>query len=80
LGAFLIQGNKELLREFLSSYGYLSNGTRTAFSHHLTALMLLHKYSNLNLQVRIKNWQESEQHERFGRCSVELLTSNKIFI
>ena len=56
-GAFLIQGDKSLLREFLTSYGYASNTLTPALSHQLMALMLLHKYSNLNVQVRIKNWK-----------------------
>lgn len=53
-GAFLIQGDKQLLREFLAAYGYSPS---ELLSHHLMALMLLHKYSNLNVQVRIEDWQ-----------------------
>ncbi len=56
-GAFLIQGDKTLLREFLTSYGYTSNTMAPALSHRLMVLMLLHQYSNLNAQVRIKDWQ-----------------------
>jgi hygromycin-B 7''-O-kinase len=29
----------------------------TALSHKLTALMLLHRYSRLNAQIRIENWE-----------------------
>lgn len=57
-GAFLIQGDKSLLREFLTSYGYTPNTMTPILSHQLMALMLLHKYSNLNIQVRIKDWQD----------------------
>lgn len=57
-GAFLIQGDKQLLREFLMSYGYLPNEMTEELSHQLMALMLLHQYSNLNIQVRIPNWKE----------------------
>lgn len=57
-GAFLIQGDKQLLREFLTSYGYLPNEMTEMLSHQLMALMLLHQYSNLNIQVRIPNWKE----------------------
>lgn len=57
-GAFLIQGDKKLLRTFLMSYGYLPDELTDQLSHQLTALMLLHKHSNLNIQVRIPNWQE----------------------
>lgn len=56
-GAFLIQGDKSLLREFLTSYGYTSNTMTPALSHQLMALFLLHKHSNLNAQVRIKDWK-----------------------
>jgi len=61
-GAFLIQGDKSLLREFLTSYGYASNTLTAALSHQLMALMLLHKYSNLNIQVRIKDWKIKVQN------------------
>jgi hygromycin-B 7''-O-kinase len=57
-GAFLIQGDKILLREFLSSYGYSPEEMTHALSHKLTALMLLHRYSRLNVQIRIKNWEK----------------------
>lgn len=57
-GAFLIQGDKQLLREFLTSYGYLPNEMTGMLSQQLMALMLLHQYSNLNIQVRIPNWKD----------------------
>ena len=57
-GAFLIQGNKELLKEFLVSYGYVPQELTKALSQQLTALMLLHRYSNLNVQIRIHNWKD----------------------
>ena len=57
-GAFLIQGDKTLLREFLISYGYSADELTDKLSHQLTLLMLLHKYSNLNVQVRIDGWKE----------------------
>lgn len=57
-GAFLIQGNKQLLREFLTAYGYLPHELTNRLSHQLTALMLLHQYSNLNIQIRIPNWKD----------------------
>lgn len=56
-GAFLIQGDKELLNAFLSAYGYLPDELNSQLSHQLTALMLLHKYSNLEVQVRIEGWK-----------------------
>ncbi len=56
-GVFLIQGDKHLLKEFLASYGYSHDRITSMLSHQLTALMLLHKYSNLNVQIRIKHWK-----------------------
>jgi hygromycin-B 7''-O-kinase len=64
-GAFLIQGDKALLREFLASYGYLSDEMTATLSHKLTALMLLHRYSNLNTQLRINNWQNEIKDIKF---------------
>jgi hygromycin-B 7''-O-kinase len=60
-GAFLIQGDKSLLREFLMSYGYASDTLAPPLSHQLMALMLLHKYSNLKVQVRVKDWTAKVQ-------------------
>lgn len=56
-GAFLIQGNKELLKAFFIAYGYLPEQLNYELSHQLTALMLLHKYSNLDIQIRIDHWK-----------------------
>ncbi len=56
-GAFLIQGDKHLLKEFLTAYGYSPDSLTQNLSHQLTILMLLHRYSNLNIQIRIKNWK-----------------------
>ena len=56
-GAFLIQGDKQLLREFLTAYGYSSESLTQVLSHQLTILMLLHRYSNLDIQIRIESWK-----------------------
>lgn len=56
-GAFLIQGDKELLKTLLSAYGFLPDELIAELSQQLTALMLLHKYSNLEIQVRIIDWK-----------------------
>lgn len=56
-GAFLIQGDKKLLKEFLAAYGYPASEMTRTLSQQLTTLMLLHRYSNLNVQIRIKDWQ-----------------------
>ncbi|HVE44890.1 MAG TPA: aminoglycoside 3'-phosphotransferase/choline kinase family protein [Gammaproteobacteria bacterium] len=55
-GAFLIQGDKMLLREFLTAYGYSQEALTPMLSNQLTLLMLLHRYSNLRVQIRIENW------------------------
>ncbi|KTC69397.1 Phosphotransferase enzyme family protein [Legionella birminghamensis] len=52
-GAFLIQGDKELLQTFLRAYGFRVDKLNGELSQQLTALMLLHKYSNLEIQIRI---------------------------
>jgi hygromycin-B 7''-O-kinase len=56
-GAFLIQGNSQLLREFLLSYGYSPLELDHDLSRRLTALMLLHRFSNLRIQIRIPAWE-----------------------
>ena len=61
-GVFLIQGDKSLLREFLIAYGYLPEQLTEKLSHQLTLLLLLHRYSNLNLQIRIEDWQKKVSH------------------
>jgi len=55
-GAFLIQGDKQLLGAFLTAYGYQPHELTAKLSRQLTTLMLLHQYSNLNVQVRIPGW------------------------
>jgi hygromycin-B 7''-O-kinase len=56
-GAFLIQGDSSLLREFLTAYGYSAGQMNQSLSQKLTALMLLHKYSHLKVQIRINEWE-----------------------
>ncbi len=55
-GVFLIQGDKMLLREFLHAYGLTEMSAQ--LSRELTALMVLHRYSNLRVQIRIPGWHE----------------------
>lgn len=66
-GAFLIQGDKELLREFLISYGYSSEELTENLSLQFMGLMLLHQYSNLNIQVRIDGWQNTKTLKELER-------------
>lgn len=56
-GVFLIQGDQSLLRDFLGAYGYSTDQMDKSLSHQLTALMLLHKYSHLKVQIRINQWE-----------------------
>jgi hygromycin-B 7''-O-kinase len=56
-GAFLIQGDKILLREFFKAYGYSEKDLTSELSHQMMALLLLHRYSWLNLQIKIEGWQ-----------------------
>ncbi len=58
---FLAQGDEKLLRAFLISYGYLPEQLTNSLSHQFTALLLLHRYSNLNIQIRIENWKDKVQ-------------------
>ena len=46
-----------MLREFLAAYGYSADQMNQNLSHQLTALMLLHKYSHLKVQIRINEWE-----------------------
>jgi len=56
-GAFLIEGNAALLKEFLLSYGYQENELTLKLGKKLTLLTLLHRFSNLRNQLRISNWE-----------------------
>jgi hygromycin-B 7''-O-kinase len=56
--AFLIQGDKSLLKVFLKSYGYSNEQITAALSHKLMSLLLLHRYSNLDIQIRIEDWKK----------------------
>ena len=48
VGLFLTQGKRELLREFLVSYGYAEADLTAEFSRRIMILMLLHRYSDLS--------------------------------
>lgn len=61
-GAFLIQGDKILLKEFLFAYGYSEKELTNILRHKLTALMLLHRYSHLSAQIRIENWENKVEN------------------
>ncbi len=54
---FIIQGNKKLSRAFLHAYGFSDNEMNASLSQQLTALLLLHQYSHLKVQIRIAGWE-----------------------
>lgn len=65
---FLCEGNKELVQTLLSAYGYSEKDFNKKFRKRLMLLAILHRYSNLNTQIRIpgcldkaKNFEELEQ-------------------
>ena len=47
VGLFLTQGNKDLFRTYLASYGYSHTELTDELSRKVMGLMLLHRYSNL---------------------------------
>ncbi|HMG16816.1 MAG TPA: aminoglycoside phosphotransferase family protein [Saprospiraceae bacterium] len=55
---FLCAGNKESIQTLLSAYGYSEKDFTTTFRKRLLLLTILHRYSNLNLQIRIPDWQD----------------------
>ncbi|MGK4000283.1 aminoglycoside phosphotransferase family protein [Sorangium sp. So ce1024] len=54
---FLAAGSAELQRAFLCSYGYRITELTPALRRTLMALALLHRYSNLRLQLRMDGWE-----------------------
>jgi hygromycin-B 7''-O-kinase len=56
--AFLCAGNPVLLRALLHGYGYADTQNDPALGRRLMLLLILHRYSNLNMQIRIAGWQE----------------------
>ena len=48
VGLFLSQGDKDLFRLFLSSYGYGDSDLTAELSRRILGFLLLHRYSNLN--------------------------------
>jgi hygromycin-B 7''-O-kinase len=68
VGLFLTQGNRDLFRLFLSSYGYVEKELTADLSRRLMKLLLLHRYSNLKWfmtmippELRITTLRQLEQ-------------------
>lgn len=56
-GLFLAAGEADLARALLIAYGYPDAALTPALSRKLMALALLHRYSNLRVQIRIEGWE-----------------------
>lgn len=54
---FLAAGEKDLLLAFFRGYGYSSKDIDRSLIRRLMALLLLHRYSNLDVQINLPNWR-----------------------
>ncbi len=57
-GSFLAAGRPARLRALLLGYGYGAGQLTPALRQRLMALLLLHRYSDLDLQIRIDGWRD----------------------
>ena len=55
---FLTEGNADLVRSLLHSYGYSDVEINQNLRRRLMLLSILHRYSNFKFQLRIPDWQE----------------------
>ncbi|MDQ0166239.1 aminoglycoside phosphotransferase family protein [Bacillus horti] len=55
---FFACGNPELLQDLLFAYGYTQDKLDEPLRKRLMLLLLLHRYSDLNVLIQIENWQE----------------------
>ncbi|MFN0149531.1 MAG: phosphotransferase family protein [bacterium] len=55
---FSVGGNPQRLRALLDGFGYHDRALERGLAQRLMRLMLLHRYSDLNAQVRIDGWQD----------------------
>lgn len=53
---FLGEGNASLIDSLFHAYGYASPRGDSALRKRLMSLAILHRYSNLNAQIRIDSW------------------------
>lgn len=56
-GLFLCAGKPDLLKALFSGYGLASRQLDESLRRRLMLLTILHRYSNLNFQLRIPDWQ-----------------------
>lgn len=57
-GVFSVSGRPQRLRAFLDGFGYHDSAVREGLGRRLTRLLLLHRFSDLNAQVKIDGWQD----------------------
>jgi hygromycin-B 7''-O-kinase len=57
-GSFLAAGRRHYLRALLGSYGYGEEEMNPGLGRRLMRLLLLHRYSHLDVQVRIDGWRD----------------------
>jgi hygromycin-B 7''-O-kinase len=55
---FMTAGMPRRVRSFFAGYGYRRDDITPALSRRLVALMLLHRFSDLNRQICIAGWQQ----------------------
>lgn len=56
---FLAGGSNELLTSFLKGYGVAEDEMNTALSLRLMTLLLLHRYSNFEVQIQVPGWKKA---------------------
>lgn len=60
--SFMINGVAAYASAFFSGYGYLKQDLTRDFARELMQLMVLHRFSNFNVQIAIPDWQAQVQN------------------
>jgi hygromycin-B 7''-O-kinase len=55
---FLAGGDRDLLTSFFTGYGYRPEEISGALATRLMTMLLLHRYSNLDVQIQIPGWRD----------------------
>jgi hygromycin-B 7''-O-kinase len=58
---FLAAGEKQLLDQLFNGYGLAPNEVGASLRERLMTLLLLHRYSNLEIQIRMDFWRDRAQ-------------------
>ena len=66
---FLSAGDGELQREFLLSYGLQPDDLNDRLRETFLTLLLLHRFSNLQGQIRMQGWQSATRFEKVARLA-----------